>query len=150
MSIHRDKAMELLKNYRSYRYAVSNGIAPHDPNESLDISIVSGYGPRAPRAFGERGNTINSTLDYKTYSRAVQMIEGAVRDVLDDDERIVIERKYLDRNRLTLSQIARDRHITERTVIRRHKSALNKLTHALIFVEVPEIINLDEIIKISG
>lgn len=141
----RDKVTELLKNYRSYRYAVSNGIAPHEPNDTLGMPMGLDYGPRAPRAFGERGNTIQSAMDYRIYSRAVKMLEGAVEDVLDDDEREIIRLKYIERNTLTLENIADRRHMHKNTATTIHKRALKKLTKALIFVEVPEIHNLDHI-----
>jgi len=141
--MNRDKVTELLKNYRSYKYAVSNGIAPHEPNESLGIR--PDYGPRAPKAFGERGNTLQSTLDYRQYKRAVEAVNGAVEDVLSDDEQKVIRYKYLERNTLTLYQIADRFHMSEERAKYLHRKALKSLEKALMFVEVPEIINLDNV-----
>ena len=140
----RDKVTELLKNYRSYKYAVSNGIAPHEPNDTLGMPMSFDYGPRAPRTFGERGNTIQSTLDYQRYKRAVEAVNGAVEEVLSDDEQKVIKYKYLERNPLALHQIADRCHMSERQAKYLHKKALKSLTVALSFVDVPDIINLDE------
>jgi hypothetical protein len=138
---HNDKVTELLKNYKSYKYAVRNGIAPHD--DSIDLGIRSGgFGSRSPILSG-RGSWDASINDYNQYSRAVNMIEGAVREVLDDNERKVIELKYLERNTITLVQIAYRIGYSETQVKRFHKSALKQLSQALIMVDVPEIINLD-------
>lgn len=141
--MNRDKVTELLKNYRSYKYAVSNGIAPHEPNDTLGMPMGLEYGPRAPRAFGERGNTLQSVSDYRKYRTAVRAVDGAVDEVLSDDEQKVIKYKYLERNTLTLYQIADRFNMSERQAKYMHKKALKSLTVALSFVEVPEIINLD-------
>ncbi|MEO3947644.1 sigma factor-like helix-turn-helix DNA-binding protein [Gorillibacterium sp. CAU 1737] len=141
----REKVIELLKNYRSYRYAVMNGIEPY---EGETCFVGSEYGPRVPRLY--RGTTIQTEQDYRAYKRIVQTIDGAVEDVLDDDERDVIRYKYLERNSLNLDKIAERLLIGERTVQRAHKQALKKLTMSLRFVDAPEIINLDEMIRISG
>lgn len=139
-----DKITELLKNYRSYKYAISNGIAPHD-DEVLGMPFSGGYGPRVPRIYG-RGSWEESMNDYREYIRAVRLIDGAVRDVLDDNERKVIELKYLERNTLTLERISERIRYSERHVRRMHKQALKKLSLSLAFMTVPEIINLDTIL----
>jgi DNA-directed RNA polymerase sigma subunit (sigma70/sigma32) len=142
--MNRDKVTELLKNYRSYKYAVSNGIAPHEPSDTLGMPMGLDYGPRAPKAFGERGNTIQSTMDYRQYKRSVEAVNGAVEDVLSDDEQKVIRYKYLERNTLTLYQIADRFHMTEDRAKYLHRKALKSLEKALMFVDVPEIINMDK------
>jgi hypothetical protein len=139
----RDKVTELLKNYRSYKFAISNGIAPHDDQAELGISIHSGFGSRVPR-LGGRGTWDASFLDFKKYTYVVRMIEGALTEVLDDDMQTVIKYKYLERNTLTLSQIADKMHCHEQTAKHLHKKALKELSKALMFVQVPEIINLDD------
>lgn len=141
----RNKVVELLKNYRSYRYAVSNGIAPHVADDMTGSG--GGYGPRVPTLF--RGTWDASTDDYNRYSRAVRMVEGAVSEVLDDHEADIVRMKYMERNSLTLEKIAERTGISERTIKSYHKRALTKLTVCLRFVEAPEIINIDEVIKIG-
>jgi hypothetical protein len=143
--LNHDAITELLKNYRSYRYAVSNGVASWDRYDNTGMPMNGAYGSRVPRLTG--GSTLPSVLDYQRYSRIVQMVDGAVNEVLDDNQRTVIMRKYLDRNRTTLSQIASDSDKDERTIRRWHKEAISLLLTALKFVEVPEIINLDELVK---
>lgn len=142
--MNHNKITELLKNYRSYKYAVQNGIAPHD-EELPGMPFSSTFGSRIPRLYG-RGSWEKSIMDYRLYSYVVSMIDGAVRDVLTDDERKVIELKYLDRNPITLEKIADRIGCSERTIRRYHKNALKKLTLALGFIEVPEIINLDSVL----
>lgn len=65
-----------------------------------------------------------------------------LEEVLDDNERDVVTLKYLNRNKLTLGD---RKGLTEKTIGNYHKSALDKLAKSLMFVDVPEITNLDEI-----
>jgi predicted DNA-binding protein (UPF0251 family) len=142
----RNRVVELLKNYRSYRYAVSNGIAPHVADDTAGMPMGGSYGPRVPSLL--RGSWDVPTDDYRRYSRAVKMVEGAVSEVLDDNESIIISMKYMERNSLTLEKIAERTGISERTIKSYHKRALTKLTVCLRFVDTPEIINLDDVIKV--
>ena len=139
----RDKVQELLKNYRSYKYAVSNGIAPFVDEDTLGMPMALDFGSRPPRLMGSRGSLVSSTTDFRKYDRAVRMISGAVEDVLDDDEREVVTLRWMERNTMTLERIAERKRVCERTVRTVHKRALNKLTLALRFVDVPDIHNLD-------
>ena len=143
--MNQDRVVELLKNYRSYKFAVNNGIAAHDPYDNTGMPRGGGYGSREPRLGG--GSTLQSEMDYRMYKGIVTAIEGAVSEVLDDDQATVIRRKYLDRNKRTLAQIAAERCVDASTVTRWHKMALKQLTVALALVEVAEIINLDDVLK---
>lgn len=140
----RNRIVELLKNYRSYKYAVSNGISPHVAEDNTGMPFNSSYGPRVPIL--RRGSWDGSTDDFRRYSCIVRMIEGAVNDVLSDDEQKVIRYKYMERNTLRLCEIADRIHVNERRAIYLHKKALKSLGQALMFVDVPEIINLDKIL----
>lgn len=140
----RDKITELLKNYRSYKYAVSNGIAPFVEDDTAGMPMTLDYGSRPPRGLAGRGSTQGSLMDYRQYKRVVQAIDGAVSDVLGDEEQKVIRYKYMERNTLTLAQIADSYNMSERRALYLHKKALKALTLALVFVEVPEIVNLDQ------
>jgi DNA-directed RNA polymerase sigma subunit (sigma70/sigma32) len=131
--VNRDKVTELLKNYRSYKYAVKNG-----ESEALNFGFRI-----IPFVNSDRTITVNQ-WDFERYSRIVSMIDGAVREVLSDDEQKVIEYKYLERNTLYIHQIADKFHMSERKVTYLHKKALNSLANALAFVEVPDIHNIDE------
>lgn len=142
----RDKVTELLKNYRSYKYAVSNGVAPHQSEDTVGMPMGGSYGSRPPRGFEGRGSVLESLMDYQRYKRAVLMVDGAVSEVLDDDERSIVELKYMNRNTLTLSQIGDYKAMSERSVRYVHKRALKKLSMALRFVDVPAILNLDEVV----
>lgn len=139
----KDKVITLLKNYRSYRYAVQNGVAPFVEEDALDVRVGSGFGPRPPRGFGGRGSLAPSLYDYQQYKHVVQLIDGAVRDVLDDAQQKVIQYKYLERNTLTLREIGYTFFGSEDRAKYLHRKALHALTLALKFVDVPEIHNLD-------
>lgn len=143
-----ERVTRMLKNYRSYKYAVSNGIAPFQDEDVIGMPRTPGYGSRPPTPLWGRGSIQASLNDYRAYKRVVQAIEGAVADVLDDDEQNVIRHKYMERNTLTLGQVADRYHMSERQVKYLHKKALKKLTVALAFVDEPEIINLDNVVKV--
>lgn len=142
-----DKVQEILKNYRSYRYAASNGIAGWNPYDSTGMPMGGSFGSRVPTL--STGLTVYSEMDLVRYGRMITLIDGAVNDVLDDDEAMVIKRKYMDRNKKTLDEIAYAMNRTRQTISNRHKSALNKLNEALKFfiMDAPEIINLDTVVK---
>lgn len=112
-----DDVSEILTNFRSYRYAAKVGEA-------------EGYLDGAPTLYGERLRSPNR-WDATRYSRIVNTVTGAVDDVLTDDQRAVIMKRYLERNPLTLGQIADILNCDRSTVQRRHKEALNKLGIAL-------------------
>lgn len=143
--VDREKLKRILNNYRSYRYAISNGVAPFTSDNMIGMPRGMGYGSRRPVL--SSGSTISSELDYQQYSFIVRAIDGAVNDVLSDNERFIIMGKYLERNKQTLYQLAIIKDIDESTARRWHKEALRKLSIALDFVQEPEIINIDDLIK---
>jgi hypothetical protein len=143
----RDTVTQLLKNYRSYRYAVNNGIAPFVEDDLLGMPRSLSYGSRLPTSLSGRGTTHASQADYHQYKRIVQLIDGAVSDVLSDDEQKVIRLKYMERNPLTLAEIGHTYSMCDRKVTYLHKRSLRSLSLALAFVDVPDIINLDKHIE---
>jgi DNA-directed RNA polymerase specialized sigma24 family protein len=131
MSMDHNIVTELLKNYRSYRYAVNNC---GQGDESYKL----------PKVYSER--RVNWNLwDATRYNRIVNMIEGAVNEVLSDDERTVIMRKYLERNTMTLNEIADYLHKDRSTISRWHTAAIKRLVIALqpLTADEREITNLD-------
>lgn len=141
-----DKIQEILKNYRSYRYAVSNGIAGWNPYDSTGMPMGGSFGSRIPSL--SSGTTLFSNDDFMRYGKIVNLVDGVIRDVLDDNEAMVINRKYIDRNSLTFEQIADLMFVHRQTVANHHKSALKKFNIILeLFIDdAPEIINLDDAI----
>ncbi|GAN11062.1 conserved hypothetical protein [Mucor ambiguus] len=142
--MNQDKVVEMLKNYRSYKFAISNGIAGYDPYDNTGMPRGGGYGSREPRLGG--GSTLQSEMDYRHYTQIVRVIDAAVHELLDDNQRTVIQRKYMDRNRQTLEQIAEYVDKDARTIRRWHKSALKELSIAFALIDVPEILNLDDVV----
>lgn len=129
--VNHDKVTELLKNYRSYKYAAQNcgpGMETY----------------RLPLIISERRADCNM-WDATRYNRIVTMVAGAVNEVLSDDERTVIMRKYFDRNTLTLNEIADALHKDPSTISRWHKAAIRRLSIALqpLTAEEAEINNFD-------
>ena len=134
----RDKVIELLKLYPSYKYAVrmyeTTGWVAISGTQYSDMPRGGGFGSKAPVKF--MVDSFLDTNDYHTYKRTVELIEGAM-DTLMDEERSVIRLKWL--GNLTLAQIAMRKWYSERTIQRAHKKGLQKLAICLRFVEAPEI-----------
>lgn len=141
--MNKEQLVETLKNYRSMKYAIRNGVAPYQADDTRGMPMGGGYGSRPPAGINGRGSTLQSIMDLNRYTRVVEAIDGAVVDVLSDNQRTVIYRKYLDRNTTTLFEISKQLDKDESTIRRWHKEALNQLETCLKFVDFEEIINLD-------
>lgn len=115
----KNKVTELLTDYRSYRYAATN----------LGLSPVMGF-TRIPR-FTNGHSPMLDAWDSSRYSHIVTMVDGAVNEVLSDDQRTVIMRKYIERNTATLNEIADQLHKDRSTVSRWHTEAIRRLSIAL-------------------
>lgn len=144
---NRDKVTELLKNYRSYRYAVKM----YDKNIGIPAASIATYDdmPRGG-SFGSRTPLVNDgfqfadQLDYHDLVYVVRSIEGAVEEVLNSKERLVIEKKYIGPEAWTLYKISIDEDKDESTIRRWHKEALRKLSIALGPVEKPKMYKIPE------
>lgn len=133
-----DQVIQLLKDYRSYKYAVSN-LNTADNNHLRDLS-------RMPYIYTERmAKSKPNQWDYTRYKRIVDMIDGAIAEVLSDDQRTVIMRKYIDRNNLNLNEIANMINKERSSVSRLHTESIRKLALALIPLsyDESEITNID-------
>lgn len=144
--MNHDKLQELLKNYRSYKYAVSNGIAPYQSDDTVGMPMGGSYGSRPPEGLNGRGTILDSLMDYNDYAAAIDALEGAVEFVLSDMEQAVIRMKWMDRNTYTLKQIGAIKGMCEKTTGTVHKKALSRLVKAMPQIHVPEIHNLDGIV----
>jgi DNA-directed RNA polymerase specialized sigma subunit len=102
-----------LRKYRSFEYA----------------SMNCGTSDNMPLVINERRRNPNG-WDRSRYSRIVTIIKGAVDHVLSDDQRTVIMRMYLERNRSTIGEISGVLHRDRTTVGRWHKEAIDMLTTA--------------------
>lgn len=132
--MNRDKLTEMLRDYRSYKFAIMNW-ATHDGPDWGNKRIAT---PNGDLIIG-----LNQ-WDYRRYTRIVGSIDGAVNEVLDDNQRMVIKRKYLDQNRVSLFEIAKQLDRDESTIRRWHREALKQLSKALVFLNHEiEIENLD-------
>ncbi|OMF48605.1 sigma factor-like helix-turn-helix DNA-binding protein [Paenibacillus peoriae] len=139
----KNKVIELLTDYNSYEFAAKN--AQHKsggipmPATILDLNVEG----RKPKILG-----INS-WDDRRYNRIVALTKKALDEVLSDDQRSVIMKKYLDRNTMSLNQIANYMGRDRGTISKWHTQALNKLTKALapLDVEFMEIENVDFMFK---
>lgn len=143
--MHRDNVTELLKNYRSYRYAV-NQYERHQPRASAGIAnydaMPGGSGAQelffAPNGrMADMGHTsFQDRLDYQTYSEVMKDIEGGL-ETLTDEEQSVIRLKWMDG--MSLRDIADRKKYSVETVKRNHKRALEKLGICYRFIKVPQI-----------
>lgn len=134
----RDKVTELLKNYRSYKFAVKNYESNHLPAASIasysDMPRSIGFESSPPRF--NNGLSIQDHIDYIEYKRAVEAIEGAL-ETLTDNEKLVIEKKWMVG--ITLKNIEINYHYGTDYAKKIHRRALQKLSICLTFVDVPSI-----------
>lgn len=127
----KNELTQLLNDFRSYEYAVKN-CGPIQDDDVL------------PYVISERMRDKNM-WDKVRYHRIVTLIEGAVNHLLNDEQRAVIMKKYLDRNTMTLDQIAAATQKDPSRVSRLHTEAIRKLAIALepLSEKEREIHNLD-------
>lgn len=134
--VDRNKVTELLKNYKSYKFAVRNyeqaGWAAIGSVGDREFSGAA-YGSRAPKKFGP---SFQDSLDYQSYKSIVDIIEGAL-DTLDVESQEIIRLKWFEG--YTLQVIANRHNYSIDTVKRKHKKALNNLVICFTFVQAPEI-----------
>lgn len=134
--MNNDQVTQLLKDFRSYEFAAFNCGRLHYtvPNRLLDPQ-------RNPDGW-----------DQNRYSRIVMLVKGAVDEVLSDDQRTIIMRKYLDRNTMTLNEIADAIHRDRTTVSRWHREAIRKIALSLapLGYDEMEITNFDHMFDEMG
>jgi RNA polymerase sigma factor (sigma-70 family) len=139
--MNREQIIETLKSFQAYKYAISR----YERHLVVPSAGIANYscmpgGSGAPERFfdmvgkaADMGHTsYRDYLDYVEYKRIVEDVSGAL-EILTDDERIVIRRKWI--YDVTLREIADQRGLSAKTVERQHKSALSKLTDALRFTK---------------
>ena len=133
----KNELTQLLNDFRSYEYAVNN-CGPINDDEVL------------PYVISERMRD-KDTWDKVRYNRIVTLIQGAVNNVLNDEQRAVIMKKYLDRNTMTLDQIAAATQKDPSRVSRLHTEAIRKLAIALepLSEKEREIHNLDYMFELQ-
>lgn len=137
--MNKDTVTEMLKDYRSYRYAAQN----------CRTNEGEYTGRMVPLSLNSNRLITAEEWDMNRYSRIVSMIDGAVNEVLSDDQRTVVMRKYLDRNTLTLNEIADVLHKDRSTVSRWHTEAIRRLSIALepLSRDEREINNIDHMFE---
>lgn len=148
MSIDRDKVTELLRNYPHYKFAVRNfettGWVALTGTVWSDSPRGGGFGSKAPVKFAS--DSIQDVMDYNSYKKATDAVEGAL-ETLTDDEQAIITLKWM--HGLTLDQIEDRRHMGRGYAKQVHRKALKSLAICLRFVEVPEIEEVAESIAVS-
>lgn len=129
-----EQLIQLLTDYNSYRYAVRN---------------VSSFDTGLTLYQADRLRMHPDNWDGTRYSRIVTMVEGAINELLSDNQRMVISRMYLERNKATQKEIADATNRDRGTVSQWHKEALRRLRVALapLTDNDREITNLDHMFK---
>jgi predicted DNA-binding protein YlxM (UPF0122 family) len=135
--------IKLLTDYRSYKFALMNlgGLRERSNGDEDRYLMRRVYDERIPF----RISNYDSGYDKDRYSRVITTLESAVEYVLSDDQRSIIRMKYMERNKLNLSEIADRLHKDRKTVSSQHKKAINSLSKAMLPFkkEYMEIENLD-------
>ena len=134
-----NRVIQLLTDYRSYKFASMN-LGGETVTLSEDM-IRPIYADRIPKHISR----YDKTYDQERYNRIITMLESAVNFVLNDDQRAIIMRKYMERNKMSLTEIATAIHRDRTTVTRWHKEAINSLSKALLPIsnDYAEITNVD-------
>ena len=138
--MNQDGVAELLKRYKSYKFAVRNyenaGWAAIGNNVDRDGFGGGGFGSRAPKKYG---TSFNDHMDYQEYKRIVNTIEMAL-DTLTDDEREVIRLKWFEDITLKTISYRKGEGYSLPTVNRIHRKALDKIAICFRFEDsIPEI-----------
>lgn len=143
--MRKEQIQEILKNYRSYRYAVKQ-YERHKPHPSASIAnydaMPSGSG--APELFfaligkmADMGNpSYQDWIDYNAYKEFIDEIDGAM-DTLSEEEQSVLRLKWMEG--VELRKIAERKGCSANTITATHKRALNKMAVCFRFLEVPQI-----------
>lgn len=129
--------IKLLKDYRSYKFCAMNLESDgRSGNSSLPL-----YSQRKPRFI----SNYDKSYDGERYGRIIAMVESAVEFVLNDDQGMIIKKKYMERNTLNLGEIAEMLNKDRKTIGTQHKMAINSLSKALLPIseDYAEITNLD-------
>lgn len=136
--------MELLNNYRSYKFALEN-LGGMVNTSGVDLSKFSVYEQRKPKYVPNWDTAYDGTR----YSRTITLLDGAIDYVLSDNQRDVIRLMYLERNKLDKVKTAEAMHLDRKTVSKYHDEAIESLAKALypINPEYVEIHNLDFMLK---
>lgn len=133
--MNKDRVIEILNNMRSYEYAIKSSEGHYS-------------GPMMPLRLDElnRNRMPADMWDHERYSHIVNVTRGAINEVLSDDQRTVIMNKYMDRNKMTLKQIAERLNRDRGTISLWHTEALKLMVTALKPLDVYflDINNLDE------
>jgi DNA-directed RNA polymerase specialized sigma24 family protein len=143
--MNREQITETIKQYLAYKHAVTM-YERHRPIPSAGVASYNAMpsGSGAPERFfaivgkpADMGMTSQADyVDYTRYKTAVTELEGAF-GVLTEEELSVIKLKWM--HDVTLKQIADRKNCSVDTVKSRHKRAINKLSDALRFAQLPEI-----------
>lgn len=133
--MNKDRVIEILNNMRSYEYAIKSSDGHHS-------------GPMMPLRLDDltKNHMPADMWDHERYSKIVNITRGAINEVLSDDQRTVIMNKYMDRNKMTLKEIAEKLHRDRGTISLWHTEALKLLVTALKPLDIYflDINNLDE------
>ncbi|MGR6546280.1 sigma factor-like helix-turn-helix DNA-binding protein [Paenibacillus tundrae] len=140
-----NQVIKLLTDYRSYKFALNNlggMMVDGDMQRMFKLGI---YDER----IRSRMSNYDTSSDHSRYSRIVTLLESAVDYVLSDDQRTIIQLKYMDRNKLNLSEIADRMHKDRKTVSTQHKKALSSLSKAMMPLkqDYMEITNFDHMFE---
>ena len=139
--MNHDKVIQLLKDYRCYKFALRNVVAERGDLTEYTLPVVISERRRHSDAW-----------DHVRYTRIVSMLEFAIDDVLSDDQRSVIMKKYIERNPMNINEIAQLTHRDRNTVSRWHKEAIRKLSKALMPLtsDEIEITNFDHMFNVGA
>ena len=140
-----NQVIKLLTDYRSYKFALNNLGGMMVDSDMQWMFKLGVYDERIKSRISNQ----DRTSDQSRYSRIVTLLESAVDFVLSDEQRTIIQLKYMERNKLNLSEIADRLHKDRKTVSTQHKKAINSLSKAMMPLrqDYMEITNFDHMFE---
>lgn len=142
--MNKEQITEALKMYKSYKAGIAGYERPF-MNDNLDpymnaaacrvtlysdMPVGTGSGSRAPTLSG--GWSMDDHLEYMRFKEIVRWIDVAL-ETLTADEEAVVKKKWMEG--MTLKQISKTGHYSERTVKSIHGRGLDKMHNCLRFID---------------
>lgn len=149
--MNRGKIEQLLKNYRLYKLAIRDYQKAEKPTKEeaegpymvaaparvtmySDTPVGQGSGSKPPQLTGVWG--MYDYMEYHAYRYAVERVDAALH-LLSEKERRVVVMRWMDG--MNMKQIGKEMNYSRENIKKIHLRAIEKLSKAMRFDQVPPI-----------